>query len=72
MKAARFHGRMDLRVEEVSKPVPKGDEVLIDVEWCGICGSDLHEYQYGLKYSFFGTKVQVIILTLIRTYRSSN
>ena len=49
MKAARFHGRLDLRVDDVSKPVPKGDEVLIDVEWCGICGTDLHEYQHGLQ-----------------------
>jgi len=48
MRAARFHGREDLRIEEVPRPIPKDDEVLVDIEWCGICGSDLHEYEHGL------------------------
>jgi threonine dehydrogenase-like Zn-dependent dehydrogenase len=47
MKAARFYGALDLRIEDVPIPVPKGDEVLVAVEWCGICGSDLHEYLHG-------------------------
>lgn len=38
MKAARFYGNGDIRVEEVPEPVPKNGEVLVDVEWCGICG----------------------------------
>lgn len=38
MKAARFYGKGDFRVEEVPEPVPKDGEVLVDVEWCGICG----------------------------------
>lgn len=28
-------------------PVPKGDEVLIHVKHCGICGSDVHNFQAG-------------------------
>ncbi len=48
MKAARFHGRRDLRVEDdVAIPQPREGQVLIEVEWCGICGSDLHEYLAG-------------------------
>jgi len=50
MRAARFHGRRDIRVEsDVPVPIPDGsrNEVLIEVEWCGICGSDLHEYTDG-------------------------
>ncbi len=48
MRAARFHDREDVRVEEVPEPSsPEGDEVVIAVEWCGICGSDLHEYRAG-------------------------
>jgi (R,R)-butanediol dehydrogenase/meso-butanediol dehydrogenase/diacetyl reductase len=47
MRAARFHGRLDIRVDEIPVPVPKENEVLIDVEWCGICGTDLHEYEHG-------------------------
>ncbi|OCK77958.1 threonine dehydrogenase [Lepidopterella palustris CBS 459.81] len=47
MKAVQFYGRRDVRVAEVAKPEPKPDQVLIDIEWCGICGSDLHEYIMG-------------------------
>ncbi|KAF2744778.1 GroES-like protein [Sporormia fimetaria CBS 119925] len=47
MKAAQFHGALDIRVNEVPRPEPKDNEALIAVEWCGICGSDLHEYIMG-------------------------
>jgi len=48
MKAAVFHGPRDIRVAEVAEPKPSPGEVLIKVKYCGICGSDLHEYQHGL------------------------
>lgn len=48
MRAARFHGAGDLRVEEVPAPGDlTGDEVLIRLQACGICGTDLHEYRKG-------------------------
>ena len=48
MKAAVWHGREDVRVEEVPEPLsPATGEVKIKVHWCGICGSDLHEYVAG-------------------------
>lgn len=31
-------------LERVSIPEPKSDEVLIEVKYCGICGSDIHAY----------------------------
>jgi (R,R)-butanediol dehydrogenase/meso-butanediol dehydrogenase/diacetyl reductase len=35
----------DIRVDsEVLIPEIKPDQVLVNIEWCGICGSDLHEY----------------------------
>jgi (R,R)-butanediol dehydrogenase/meso-butanediol dehydrogenase/diacetyl reductase len=37
-----------LCIEDVPPQQPKGSEVLIAIEWCGICGSDLHEYLHGL------------------------
>ncbi|CAA0108940.1 Sorbitol dehydrogenase [Starkeya nomas] len=50
MKAARFHGKRDVRVENL--PEPDRDtlgphEVLIRNRFCGICGTDLHEYAAG-------------------------
>ena len=47
MRAARFHGRGDIRVDEVPEPVTGPGQVMIDVEWCGICGTDLHEFLEG-------------------------
>ncbi|WP_285115478.1 alcohol dehydrogenase catalytic domain-containing protein [Leifsonia sp. fls2-241-R2A-40a] len=47
MKAARWHARGDVRVEEVPEPTPAPDELIVRVEWCGICGTDLEEYREG-------------------------
>lgn len=44
MKAAVFHKKSDMRIEEVEKRVPNAKEVLIKIEACGICGTDLHIY----------------------------
>ena len=51
MKAAQFYGRRDVRVVDVPKPVAKPDQALISIEWCGIWGSDLHEYLIGSSLS---------------------
>ncbi|OIQ51924.1 Sorbitol dehydrogenase [Pseudodesulfovibrio hydrargyri] len=48
MRAAVWHGREDIRVETVPvPPSPPAGWVKIAVQWCGICGSDLHEYVAG-------------------------
>lgn len=47
MKAARFYSHHDIRIESHPQPVPKDNEVLVDVAWGGICGTDLHEYTLG-------------------------
>jgi threonine dehydrogenase-like Zn-dependent dehydrogenase len=49
MKAAQFYGKRDIRVVDVPKPEPKDNEALVAIDWCGICGSDLHEYLIGLQ-----------------------
>ena len=48
MLAVRWHGRGDVRVEEVPPPAPPGPgEVQLQVRWCGICGTDLEEWLSG-------------------------
>lgn len=48
MNAAVWHGRRDIRLENVPVPGrPQAGWVQIRVHWCGICGSDLHEYVAG-------------------------
>jgi (R,R)-butanediol dehydrogenase/meso-butanediol dehydrogenase/diacetyl reductase len=48
VRAARFHGKSDIRLEDVDVPkVRDSDDVLVEVLFCGICGTDLHEYLVG-------------------------
>ncbi|MFG1276936.1 2,3-butanediol dehydrogenase [Xanthobacter autotrophicus] len=49
MKAARFHARRDVRVEDIPAPPdqPSPRQVLVKNRFCGICGTDLHEYAAG-------------------------
>ncbi|GJM74796.1 hypothetical protein HMSSN036_70120 [Paenibacillus macerans] len=47
VKALRWHGVKDLRLENIEEPKPAKGQAKIKVEWCGICGSDLHEYTAG-------------------------
>jgi 2-desacetyl-2-hydroxyethyl bacteriochlorophyllide A dehydrogenase len=42
MKAVRFHGVGDLRVDEVPAPSPGAGEVLIEPLAVGVCGTDTH------------------------------
>ncbi len=45
MRAAVWHGYKDIRIEEKPVPVPGKGQVLIRVDWAGICGTDRHEYE---------------------------
>jgi 2-desacetyl-2-hydroxyethyl bacteriochlorophyllide A dehydrogenase len=48
MKAAVFKKKGYMNVEEISTPKPGPDEVLVKVKYCGICGTDLHNYMFGI------------------------
>jgi (R,R)-butanediol dehydrogenase / meso-butanediol dehydrogenase / diacetyl reductase len=48
MRAAVFHDAKDIRVESVAEPGALGPrDVRLKPYWCGICGTDLHEYAVG-------------------------
>ncbi len=48
MKAARWHGRRDIRVEDVEPPVePAPGNAIVRVRMASICASDLSEYRSG-------------------------
>lgn len=47
MRALRWYGPRDLRVEEIPDPQPGEGEVLLRVLRTGICGTDLEEYLDG-------------------------
>lgn len=45
MKALVWHGTRELAFEDAPEPQPADDEVVLEVELAGICGSDLHGYR---------------------------
>ena len=47
MKAVVVHGANDLRVEDLPDPVAREGEVLVAMEWGGICGSDISYWRNG-------------------------
>ena len=69
MRAALWYGKNDIRVLDVNEPPsPEKGEVKIKVKWCGICGSDLHEYSAGpifipveKPHPLTGTKAPLIL-----------
>ena len=50
MRAARWYGRRDVRVEDVAPRPPASGEVRIRVDCAGICATDLHEYTHGPQF----------------------
>ena len=47
MKAVVVHGKDDLRVDDVAEPICGPDDVLVAIEWGGICGSDISYWKNG-------------------------
>lgn len=67
MKAGVVHAREDIRYEDIPKPIPREDQVLIKVKYTGICGSDIprvngdacHYFPNVLGHEFSGTIEEV-------------
>lgn len=47
MRRVRIDGVGKVRLEECPEPTPGVSEVLIDIEYAGVCGSDLHTLHHG-------------------------
>ncbi|WP_394922603.1 NAD(P)-dependent alcohol dehydrogenase [uncultured Robinsoniella sp.] len=47
MKAAYMDGTFEIIYRDIAKPVPNENEVLVKIEYVGICGSDVHFYENG-------------------------
>jgi L-iditol 2-dehydrogenase len=48
MKAAVYRGKGEVRVEEIPVPQPQAGEVLLKVEACGMCATDVKKIEKGL------------------------
>jgi (R,R)-butanediol dehydrogenase/meso-butanediol dehydrogenase/diacetyl reductase len=51
MRAGVITGRQELTLRDVPDPVPAVDGVVVDIAYCGICGTDVHAYQSGRPYA---------------------
>src|SRR3974390_601696 len=51
MRSAVMRNQSVMVRDDVADPVPAPGQVLVQVEACGICGSDLHFVKYGLDMS---------------------
>jgi threonine dehydrogenase-like Zn-dependent dehydrogenase len=53
MRATRYHGDRDIRVDDVPEPtIERPTDALVQVTLAGICGSDLHFYRAGQSLGF--------------------
>lgn len=55
MEAAVYHGRHDIRFEDVEVPRPGPGEVLLEVGTVGVCGTDVNEWATGPQQHPFAT-----------------
>ncbi len=46
-RAVYMTGTNRMEIREIPMPAPKEDQVLVKLEYVGICGSDAHYYQHG-------------------------
>jgi len=53
MKAAVLKGIEKLEMENISRPTPSPQEILIKVKACSICGTDIRVYHHGHKHMRF-------------------
>jgi threonine dehydrogenase-like Zn-dependent dehydrogenase len=47
MKAAVFYGKEDVRIEERPMPKPGANQLMVKIDYCGICGTDVESYTQG-------------------------
>ena len=66
MKAAVYKGNHRLEIEEIPKPLPQANQVLVKVKYCAICGTDVHAFLYDVPppgtvmgHEYCGTIVEV-------------
>ena len=51
MKAAVFVEKEKIEIQDIPQPKIGPGEILLKVDYCGICGSDVHAYKSGQLYS---------------------
>ena len=55
MQALVYHGNKDIRLQDWLEPEPGPGEVKLQVTYCGICATDIEEWQFGPLYVQHGS-----------------
>ena len=50
MKAVVYHGKKDIRLQDWDEPIPGPADLKLRVTYCGICATDIEEWQFGPLY----------------------
>ena len=48
MRAAVYQGSQQFAIEDMADPTPGPGQVVIDVNYCAICGTDVHHFLYDI------------------------
>jgi L-iditol 2-dehydrogenase len=68
MKSVRYYGPKEIRIDEIPVPQIKEDELLVKIDACAVCGSDLKSFNVGnprlnppiiMGHEFTGAVVEV-------------
>ncbi|THU85467.1 alcohol dehydrogenase GroES domain protein [Dendrothele bispora CBS 962.96] len=51
MRAVKYYGPGEMRVEEVPEPSANDTQIKIKIAWCGICGTDVHCYMHQIPFT---------------------
>lgn len=51
MRAGVIKGKGVFELADVAEPIPEEGQAVVDIQRCGICGSDVHAYVEGWNYS---------------------
>ena len=51
MYAALITGKGQVELKEFDEPTPAANGVVVDISFCGICGTDIHAFQTGNPYN---------------------
>ena len=49
MRSAVLQGAHDFRIEELPSPLMKNTECLVSVKACGVCHSEIHQWENTLE-----------------------
>ena len=64
MKYLQGKRNFQLEVNEKSVPIPSGNQVLVQVQACGVCGSDLNLLHHSEEFMQLGHEISAQVIEI--------